>query len=1041
MTQDEMNSCIFTNTVDRSEDDSPPVCLVELVNSKAKSSENHGPVELCVDKLKKSSHESTSNACVPKDIDDKTASLLPEINDLESETHLAILKLEDNANNGIQVAVSTGPIDLDNAYSSTVKEPNSPKPNDNTTKGVNEMPISGRHSLSDSKQPSCDLNVEDEDDLDLEDRPLTVDTQGVDDISPIESENSVVNVVNNSLLSNISSTITENTQASITTVPEVSEASVSVISTMSLPDLASSSSSFSSSLPTHPNLHPMSASNKSYSSDRHHTSTPVALATVAPIRMSSVGPDYTISNESLRSIKPTPQDVVTSPTMCVHSSIPSSVTKHEVGTVSSSSSVSYSSKSSNQPNTVEVSSFSSPSMTNSISTGTTSIPISITPIIGTCAMNTMNMSSIFSVRGRPAVGQSVLPLLSVGPQPTPSFTSQTSLPSLPSQSGVHFMPFIGSMSATLPVSVGNTSLKNIINPSSGIPIPAGTPAVPCPPLQIFNMTPVPQFVGPPSFVLHPTGPIPCPNSFQFPQASAHLLPAGGGGLGGTAFNFLQPSQNYAGTMFSQNLNNNLSGDLLIDTQNPLSLGHSVLAAPPPSASIAVIGGAINNPTSSSTSSPLTSLYPTIFHPVNQNFFSTSCTHSSPPGCYPYSTGLLGGTNLVNTTTPQMAASVSNLPHFLHNSNETTNFMLQSVPPAPPPSAGGGTSFLSTNFTQNTPGHLYQSCQYPTFHNLFQTNDLISSGVPSTVTCDSKPPVSNDGTCCVSTYWPLMISSEDMMMTTTTTTTPTSMVVQMSSSLTSSQTSDWNVESGMKNKVADSHIDHITSSSSNRLNYSCASLNETSAANVMRPINSPLKDTFSSLPTTANNTAANTTNHDDIVNDKSSSNASSCLPPPTTTTVILPVIRRRRRLFVHNGIKPITNIIQSPMITNDTFVNDDSSTGLMINTSVNTEVDISINAVDITATTTTSISKHYHHTDNVNTSNNDAGNIHRKNEKNELEQSNPSQFSGVPRAHLQLSTVITMNNNDTLEEDIQLSNKSSSISAESIPKLSKNHFLK
>lgn len=36
-----MNSCVFTRSVDRSEDDSPPVCLVELINSKTKVSNRY----------------------------------------------------------------------------------------------------------------------------------------------------------------------------------------------------------------------------------------------------------------------------------------------------------------------------------------------------------------------------------------------------------------------------------------------------------------------------------------------------------------------------------------------------------------------------------------------------------------------------------------------------------------------------------------------------------------------------------------------------------------------------------------------------------------------------------------------------------------------------------------------------------------------------------------------------------------------------------------------------------------------------------------
>lgn len=56
------------------------------------------------------------------------------------------------------------------------------------------------------------------------------------------------------------------------------------------------------------------------------------------------------------------------------------------------------------------------------------------------------------------------------------------------------MPFVGNMPVTMPVSATSTGLRNVINHNQAIPI-AGTPTAPCPPLQIFNMTPMPQFMG------------------------------------------------------------------------------------------------------------------------------------------------------------------------------------------------------------------------------------------------------------------------------------------------------------------------------------------------------------------------------------------------------------------------------------------------------------------------------------------------------------------------------------------------------------------
>ncbi|XP_018646184.1 hypothetical protein Smp_175030 [Schistosoma mansoni] len=58
-----MNSCVFTRSVDRSEDDSPPVCLVELINSKTKVTDTHESTELSGGKSNISLQENSGNGC------------------------------------------------------------------------------------------------------------------------------------------------------------------------------------------------------------------------------------------------------------------------------------------------------------------------------------------------------------------------------------------------------------------------------------------------------------------------------------------------------------------------------------------------------------------------------------------------------------------------------------------------------------------------------------------------------------------------------------------------------------------------------------------------------------------------------------------------------------------------------------------------------------------------------------------------------------------------------------------------------------------
>ncbi|CAH8597201.1 unnamed protein product, partial [Schistosoma turkestanicum] len=986
---DQMSSCVFTKSVDRCEDDSPPVCLVELVNSKTKVTDTHEYTELCSDKSNIGVQENGGNNCTVEEIcPNKTCSSSLGFHDFKSKSPLPAVISEDKSDGLSNTILSNNPssisTDLDNSHLSTMKESSSLICNQHT-QSDNESLTTENCLRSEAKITPCDRQAEDEDDLDFEDRPLTVDTQESDDILLNEPPKKIIPLTNNSVYI-VPNSMTEDKQDPTTST--TIESKTSFIATHNTPSsvvcLSSSPSPCQSTLSAQ-SSQSISIPNKNCSSDGHQMSTPVALATVAPIRMSSMGPDYSVSNEVLRPVKPAPQDIQLSTVMSNHTT-PQTVTsifpnKHEM--VSTTSSVSYNSKSSNHSRTNERSSFSPISVTKSTSVGTTSMAVSTIPTTGSSVMTTHSMSNIFNVRTRPSVAQSVLPVLSVGPQPTPSLTSQTSLPSIQSQSTVHFMPFVSNM----PVSASSTGLRNIINHSQTIPI-AGTPTAPCAPLQIFNMTPMPQFMGTPSYVLHPTGPVPGANSFQFPQGSTHLLPglSGGAGVGGAAtFNFLQP-QNYPSTIFPQPPT---MSDVLIDPQNPMGLGHSILTPP---SSITLIS-AINNPSSSS----FTSIYPTLLHPPNQNFFQTSSTHSGPVS-YPYSTALAAGTNLVNATAPQMATSlvpagVTNLPN-IHNSNETS-FMFQSGPPP------HGTSFISSNFTPN-PGQLFPPYQFPTFPNLFQTNDttcltatgggtlMMSSSLPTDFTPSSSAAAaaasstsssSSSSTCDttkssftgagasgasngLSTYWPYIVSTQDLMHSTS--------LIQVSSNATTIHQTDFlqsvnsNSNHMNNNNVNDGNVktddcnnnnnnlthhetingestitNTITTTSTNAAT-SIITTNTTAAVTtttnplIHAPINSLTNTSFSSIntttapptTTTSNITSTLTNNNNNNIHNYNQNKNNIMLS--NSSTIVLPAIRRRRRLFAQNGIRPITNVIQSPFLNHTNSLNDESNNSTVMN---------------------------------------------------------------------------------------------------------------
>ncbi|TPP60938.1 hypothetical protein FGIG_00117 [Fasciola gigantica] len=171
----------------------------------------------------------------------------------------------------------------------------------------------------------------------------------------------------------------------------------------------------------------------------------------------------------------------------------------------------------------------------------------------------------------------------------------------------------------------------------------------------------PNLAGAPGIVLHATGPV--PGNPGFPGSNQLLpgLPAVGNthGLGGTTtFNFLQPHQPFSTTLLPQATH---GADYLFD------LGLSQTPFPPSSNSITLF-----NSVESIGAGPLShtaTIYPVIQppgpgpQPHSQSLFPTSCALNasisgplfvSPPS---YRPSMGGVTNLVSSTTPQMATSL------------------------------------------------------------------------------------------------------------------------------------------------------------------------------------------------------------------------------------------------------------------------------------------------------------------------------------------------------------------------------------------------
>ncbi|KAK4475328.1 hypothetical protein MN116_002394 [Schistosoma mekongi] len=122
----------------------------------------------------------------------KSGSLSPKFHYLKLEPTLTIVSPDENksaslSNTTLSNSVSSTLIDLDNTQLSTAKESSSPKSNHHHVKCDSESLTNGNYSLSETKLSPCDPDGDDEDDIDLEDRPLTVVTQETDDVSLVDS--------------------------------------------------------------------------------------------------------------------------------------------------------------------------------------------------------------------------------------------------------------------------------------------------------------------------------------------------------------------------------------------------------------------------------------------------------------------------------------------------------------------------------------------------------------------------------------------------------------------------------------------------------------------------------------------------------------------------------------------------------------------------------------------------------------------------------------------------------------------------------------
>ncbi|KAF8566090.1 hypothetical protein P879_06629 [Paragonimus westermani] len=347
-----------------------------------------------------------------------------------------------------------------------------------------------------------------------------------------------------------------------------------------------------------------------------------------------------------------------------------------------------------------------------------------------CLPNT----TMLGIRPKPPIPQTVPSVHLVTATPTPVTTP------LPSQSTVHLVPFVAA-------SVGSSSLPNppiplgnLTGPTPGMPI-SGAVAPGTAGLQILNVTPMSPFVGTPGIVLHTAG---TPNFQPATNPLLSGLPSAAALGGGTALNFLQPAPPTFATTLLQPPTGTPTDFMF---EHTLGLAHSL----GPAGSLTLLNP--GNPSSSVMESfatgPLSSIYPTLFHPSphssapNPALLSTSTSVFIPPT---YRQSVAGTTNLVNATAPQMSTSMtggglatglfpgpslSHANHVAGGAAAGTGLMFQPAPgPMLPPAFG----LTSVSLLQSYP---FPSYSFP-FHGATDLTSLSVTAAPSM--CSTSFPV-------------------------------------------------------------------------------------------------------------------------------------------------------------------------------------------------------------------------------------------------------------------------------------------------------------
>ncbi|CAL8094181.1 unnamed protein product [Calicophoron daubneyi] len=495
------------------------------------------------------------------------------------------------------------------------------------------------------------IGMDEDDDIDPEDRPLTVDLPQEDDVADIKE--TTVDSHTSSL-----ETVRPDSPSRITSVPPLPSVVTPTESSLILPAVQHAT-----------DLHPTIHNSK-------------AISTRIIKKESQITP----------STSPAPP-VISSTELRTY--VASRITTPITVTTQINCSTKVTPAKNARPNKIPISSATTPSSLNIAST----VP---TPVI--------------SIRSKPVVSHAALPTLSPAPSTTAAVTlTNAASATRSSQSSVHLMPFV----ATSLSGPANSPIA-LSGPTPALPLAGTTPSGGS--LQIFNMTPVPQFVGTPSILLHATGPVVSTPSFQNPTPLVPGMPTvGATGLNGATLNFLQPTQPYATTLLPQPGGG--SADFFIDPQSSIALNHQL----GPSSSIALL-----NPVNASTSviesfgaAQLSSIYPTIFQPHSHSLISTTSSASlfvSPN----YRSSLAGATHLVNATAPQMATTLGSAGNA--NAFPGSNLSLST------PSGGSillqaGTNHLIPSSFNPNPSPLLQSCQFPSFPIPFQTPDTC---IPFTI---------------------------------------------------------------------------------------------------------------------------------------------------------------------------------------------------------------------------------------------------------------------------------------------------------------------